>query len=370
MVTNDSVRKLEELKDQIEEQIENATPIYKLTPIDVSGVDGHEVRALLRLAVSMGWNVSQRADSPAVITARDGVQRRFPTNSGLRMSVFQSFLRAIMYHALDKQMTPELVEEVIASEKLSKDHQRYLRLAASEWAERRMLPDPEPPAKERREPEPHLTQRIEIPMAKPEPEPEPQPATAVAGHDVPPLELGSAGWEMAPSKGLDLSTLERRPALVLMGQKKRGSGISQQYISPIMDEITLPSGEVTRICKICDFTGTTQRIASHYQWHVRRGEAPTTNSMKRIAVAEVVKQPRKYTPADTGSSDELRQLRQIIDDIAAVVGRRAIYEAETRAKRAEFLQHEAEVARDAAIARAEKLAGDLRSLRDLLNGVE
>ena len=63
-----------------------------VTPVELTGVRDAGMQSLILLAVSLGWNVMKKHNTPVVITARDGMQKRLPTNTSIRMSVFQTAL--------------------------------------------------------------------------------------------------------------------------------------------------------------------------------------------------------------------------------------------------------------------------------------
>jgi hypothetical protein len=60
--------------------------------------------------------------------------------------------------------------------------------------------------------------------------------------------------------------------------------------------------------------------------------------------------------------DELTRLRQVVDRIAELVGREHIEQLQERCQ-------ELTIERDAAVTRAERLASDLRTLRELIGGL-
>jgi hypothetical protein len=104
--------------------------------------------------------------------------------------------------------------------------------------------------------------------------------------------------------------------------------------------------------------------------HVKAGEAEATNNMKRTIVhvipdyvAAEVHTPRK------DMAQELRRLRRIVQDVQKAVGQDSIKDAERRIMVAERKVEVMQKERDDAIARAERLASDLRSLKDLLGGI-
>ena len=106
--------------------------VTRATPVDMTGVRDTGMQALIILAASLGWNVLKKHNTPVVLTARDGTQKRLPTNTSVRMSVFQTALSTIMVHSGEIEPTIELIDEIIKATKPSHDHARRLRLAVGE----------------------------------------------------------------------------------------------------------------------------------------------------------------------------------------------------------------------------------------------
>lgn len=138
------------------------------TPIDLSYVDDRNMRALIALAVSLGWNVHHKVHQPAVLTARDGTQRRVPTDTAsVRMSVFQAVLSTILSHTDAEQWRPtdKLMENLISTFKVDVDHARRMRLAVTETVEdheQHLIALEKTEPGKPREPQP-VTQRLEVP---------------------------------------------------------------------------------------------------------------------------------------------------------------------------------------------------------------
>jgi hypothetical protein len=147
-------------------------PVYvtQPTPIDLSAVRDHNMQALIGLAVSLGWNVHKKHNGPAVITARDGHQRRIPTDTSIRMSVFQTALSSILLHTDNEQWVPTttLAEALIKDFKVDIEHARRLRLsmAESKADHENHLRALESAAGQPKDPQP-VTQRIELEWADP-----------------------------------------------------------------------------------------------------------------------------------------------------------------------------------------------------------
>ena len=112
---------------------DETTFVTHITPVDVGGVRDPGVASLVLLAASLGWNVLKKHNTPVVLTSRDGTQKRLPTDSSCKLSVFQTALSTIMVHTQPGVMpTIELMDAIIAKTKPSVDHQRRLRLAVGE----------------------------------------------------------------------------------------------------------------------------------------------------------------------------------------------------------------------------------------------
>lgn len=144
---------------------EEPVEVTQITPVDLTAVRDPGIRALVLLAVSLGWNAIQKVNNPIALVARDGIQRRLPTNTSIRMSVFQTALSSIIAHTEDRIATPELIDVIIHETKVDRDHARRLRLAIGETAEehRQRLAN-DKVAEQRRQSEEHLTQQVEVPV--------------------------------------------------------------------------------------------------------------------------------------------------------------------------------------------------------------
>lgn len=141
--------------------------VRQVTPVDVSGVRDPGMRALVLLAASLGWNVIQKINNPVALVARDGTQRRLPTNTSIRMSVFQAALSTIMVHTEDREATSELIDAIVRDTKIDRDHERRLRLAIGETPEKhRQRLANEKAAEQKRVPDEHLTQQIDVPESE------------------------------------------------------------------------------------------------------------------------------------------------------------------------------------------------------------
>jgi hypothetical protein len=160
--------------------------VRQVMPVDVTGVRDPGMRALVLLAASLGWNVIQKVNNPIALVARDGMQRRLPTNTSIRMSVFQTALSSIIVHSEDRIATPELIDAIVEATKIDRDHERRLRIAIGETAEehRQRLAN-ERAAEQKRQPDEHLTQTITVPEPEPEPDLEFDEETALVSFEPP-----------------------------------------------------------------------------------------------------------------------------------------------------------------------------------------
>ena len=109
--------------------------VNKLTRWDTTGVRDIGVRAVIDLAVSLGWNVVLKTGNPCTVIAKDGARLRMPTDTTIRDSVFQGYLSTIMSHSTEHTPTVELMDSLIAvHKKLSDSHKQKLRMAVGETA--------------------------------------------------------------------------------------------------------------------------------------------------------------------------------------------------------------------------------------------
>src|SRR5688500_12469395 len=94
-------------------------------PIDVSDIKDKGLQALALLAIEAGFT-RQTVRGMGIFFAQDGYELRLPTNTSIRMSVFQSRLNSIFTHA-SFTITSETVSRVIDKVKLDKAHAGRLR---------------------------------------------------------------------------------------------------------------------------------------------------------------------------------------------------------------------------------------------------
>jgi hypothetical protein len=248
------------------------TLVTQMTPYDLTGIRDSGMRALVLLAASLGWNVLQRSGNPIVISARDGTQKRLPTNTSIRMSVYQTALSTIITHSQDVVPTVELIDRIVETVKLDRDHERRMRLAIGESAEEHKRRLATVPAAERkREPDEHLTQRIEVPVD--EVGDFPVAADEIEFVD----ELPAAKPEMvsvldtgAADKGDHGKVKEIRPFMA--HRAGRGTG-SKTYQSDVAYEREWEDGYIDYICIVCGRSHRAPKgIGSHFQNHYKSGE--------------------------------------------------------------------------------------------------
>lgn len=250
--------------------------VTKMMPIDVSVVKDSGMQSLIILAHSLGWNVMQKHNTPVVITARDGVQKRLPTNTSIRMGVFQSALSTIMAHSIDKVPTIELVDAIIAEVKPSVDHARRMRLAVGESpAEHRArVAAHEAEAKDSREPQP-LTTRISIPEGA-------WASTIEEAIGIDGIEWGDPPEETPVADGAAHAAADGNEHGTIISEKPymahhhaTREGVVRTYQSDTSNERVWSDGFVDYTCQHCGVPYTTPKgVGSHRQVHVRAGELP------------------------------------------------------------------------------------------------
>jgi hypothetical protein len=259
---------------------DDVTFVLRPIPADLSGVRDQGVQALISLAVSLDWRAHQKQGQPVVLTSDwDGYQRRLPTNTSIRISVFQTTLSSIITHTEPNLIpTIDLIDEIIAQTKPSGDHQRRLRLAVGESpkqhrqrVENSVTPEHRPDPRQE-----HLMQHIEVP--------EEETATEVA---VEPDEW-SGPPPFTPVDGEDHGELLSREPL--MARRSSGSSVTQRYQSDTNYERHWADGFVDFECQICGHTHTSSRgIGAHSQVH-DRPDKKSIPAWKRSPVFERVEE--------------------------------------------------------------------------------
>lgn len=239
--------------------------VIQITPVDVSMMRDPGMRALMLLAVSLGWNAIHKPNSPVTITARDGTQRRLPTNTSIRMSVFQAVLSTIMVHTDDREATPELIDAIVRETKIDRDHERRLRLAIGESVQdhRDRLAN-ERAAERKREPDEHLTQHIEVPTE--------DQRTHYYGDGCQPPHEEVVSFE-PPYDGNSHGALMSREPFIARYGTNAGSRTVGQYTSDSSLERVWEDGYKDYECPLCGrIFGSPKGAGSHRQFHIKSGE--------------------------------------------------------------------------------------------------
>jgi hypothetical protein len=250
--------------------------------IDVSGVRDSGMQALVLLARSLDWNVMQKVNNPVVITSRSGVQRRIPTNTSIRMSVFQTHLSAIMLHST-LEGTVELMDQIIKATKPNREQANRLRLAVGQSVQehRRQTEDAAiPPAVDQQGP---LTQNIEIQWEEP-----PMTETVKTIEERKPTVLGQI-VHGAPvgvaADGKDHGRLKsKKPFLATINKTGKGGFV---YESKSSFERIWDDGYYDYECMVCGVGYPTPKgVGSHRQTHVKFDGAIGLDQKDTIALTK------------------------------------------------------------------------------------
>jgi hypothetical protein len=337
-----------------------------MQPLDVSRVRDPGVQALLLLAVSLGWGIRQKTGQPAVIVAENGIQRRLPTDTSIRISVFQQALSTIMTHT-DENILPtiELIDEIIAATKPSTDHQRRLRLALGETPQehrQRVENSVTPPHR----PDPrqeHLMQHIEIPEEK-----------AANEALVEYLEVTNPPY-VAADGGDHGDLLSREP---LLAKRSQSSSAAQVYVSDTSFERHWADGYVDFECMVCGFAHRSSRgVGSHSQRHQQPEKkgipAYQRAGVERIHAPEPEPEPTiEWEEPDPGQTatvpafteEELSIAQQTLDKVIQLVVPTILRERDNLRLIVDELRHENAELR----AVNEKLGRDWGALKELIGG--
>lgn len=262
------------------------TQVQHITPVDITGVQDAGVASVILLAVSLGWNYTKRVNGPALIIARDGMTKRLPTDTSVRMSVFQTALSTVMVHTEPEfEATIELIDKIVAKTKPSKDHERRLRLAVGETPQehRDRIAAMEAEPKDSREPQP-VTQRLEIPeeaWVSDE-----QLRSEIPVYEPPAVENVSA---TVPADDKPHGKLiDRHP---FMARHQRSGNKSRQYVSDSSFERVWEDGYKDYECTVCGKAYTTPKgVGSHRQFHMQSGEIPRAKvaAYKRTGIIDYI----------------------------------------------------------------------------------
>jgi len=312
-------------------EIRKWTWVDQLKPIDTSNIQDKGMKGIAMLAVALGWNLQHRRGAPSQLKSREGMTRNLPTDTGVRQSVFWSMLASILSHSEGKLPTPRLIDEIARVTGMSKAHAHTLAARVA------------------------LVER----GGDDEPEPEDGPEEEVPKEEL----LVASSPEFEPTERTE-------PTLNM-------SNDGAQYISPIMDTVIRQlvqdgDDQITYRCKHCGLEFETKRgVGAHWQVHVKAGEAEATNNKTKVIVNIIpdYEPTEVHLPREGSRTAELRKLRKIVKDVQLAVGQDALKEYEARAfaqqRRIDQLTKE----RDDAVTRADRLASDLRSLKELIGGI-
>lgn len=337
---NDEIPGTDVIRELVDD-IKNLAIVDHPVPIDITYITDSGMRAVVALAASLEWNVLKRNDAPTTIVARNGYRTQIPTDTSIKFNVFRAKVHAVFTHSITAEPTAGLIERLIKQYKLDPSHAQVIRKAFA--AGRPAAPQEETPVEEPFVP----TERVEETLSQ--------------------------------------------------GTK------NTWYVSPLMDTVIRQlvadgSEQITYRCKICGLEFETKRgVGGHYQVHIKAGEATATVNLPRtyvkptpVATADTVVERPEPTPDSTSEPepvepeptlneaiepptertfinnkplvDELLELRRIVSEVGRLVGREQILQLQERCQ-------ELTIERDEAVTRANRLASDLRSLRELIGGL-
>jgi hypothetical protein len=250
-------------------EIAMAQPVTTFKPVDVGGVKDDGIKSLVLLAASLGYKYDWRSGKPITLFAADQTQISLSTETSINAGVFQSKLNHIMTHydAYHYSPTIELIDSIIKQCKPNKDQQRLLRLAVGETIEqtrKRMAAQEAGPATQKRHPDEHLTQRIEVPTSDESPLP----------------HVG--GPVVEPPK----SDYVYKPHEVRFGPVS-DDGVYYFYNSETVVDRFDATGAKTYVCRYCHEHGRPDYvvvapagIGVHWGRHVKAGETVKTDRQK------------------------------------------------------------------------------------------
>ena len=325
--------------------------VWNARPIDVGYIDDPGVRAIVALAASCGWNVVHKAGSMVTIVSRSGRKLRLPTNTSIKFSVFTSWVNGVVLHSMTHIPTAELMDKLIQQYKLDASHARVFRQAVSQ-------PAADEEADESDGTDIEVTQEEVTADVAPDEQPTSDPLSVFSERVEPTLSTAAKG---------------------------------QQYVSQIMETVIrklVPDGvdQITYRCMVCALEFPTKRgVGGHYGYHVTRGEAVAKPEARdnivhvipnyvptEVHVYQPKSEPEPEPPMTDEEwkpfieawevDDEITRLRRIVREVGRIVGREEIAQLQERCQ-------ELTIERDEAVTRANRLASDLRSLRELIGGI-
>jgi hypothetical protein len=278
--------------------------------LDVSAVRDNGSKALILLARSLKWNVFQRHNSPVVITAHDGTQRRIPSDSGLRIGVFQGHLSAIISHSEEFTPTIELMDHIIQVVKPNTDQARRMRLAMGESPQqhRERMSAHDAGAAEERDRE--LTSRVELTDEQLRMLEQVQEAEEAAEAAREEFEMAEEVEEATHPVGI--------AQIVSSGPARARTANGWSYDSKIALRREWSDGTVDFICQApgCDYTHRSLLgVSGHWKWHVKRGEVDPSGHAPRSTEDGLI-------PPDKAAEKVVtrRSARMILDDVRTLVG--------------------------------------------------
>jgi hypothetical protein len=354
-------------------------PVTDLKPVDVSAVKDDGMKALILLAVSLGWNTMHKPNQPVVITSREGIQRRIPTGTSTRASYFQSNLSAIILNSA-LEPTIELMDAIIKSIKPSADLAMRLRLAVGESPQqhRERLASMEP------EPEELLLPPLgthgtivgdELIWEEP-PEPHVRPSRQHRGSLVGPADGGDHGAMSEQRTHLAKSSLH---------QNKDGTWRAKVYESNTADERLWEDGYVDFVCKVCGLAFATSRgVGSHKQMHIVAGEAEADGPMNpkqwQMVSEEALWEERRQPSVPYGKRSKIEPEpvevaptdQEVVDaeHLIQVIKDLLFPEVERRATELMGVVDRLNLENEDLRIKYAKVSGDLKALRELIGGMD
>ena len=296
--------------------------VTTIKPVDVHDVQDQGCKALIMLAVSLGWSAAKSPGPMHLVSPDDGALVRVPTNTSIRMSLWRSCLQSIVRHSSSHQATEELVEAIGKASKMSKSHLSRMK-ALVLWQ-----PD---------------EAEVEFNVEPPKPE---------------------------------RTLVKVEPYIVRLGA--RATGGNRNYVSPNVMVWTWSDGDQTLHCKFCDMHfSTAVGVANHAsQKHRGLTSEGTFDNFGRMA--PTVMAPTPYKPHEKKEEPPVIEPMPITDEewvpFAEAVGIEPKPEPDLLDQIKNLLWPgiddyvQALVAeRDAAVARAEKAEQYIQTLRELLN---
>ena len=293
-----------------------------MKPLDVSDIQDKGMKALALLASNLGWTRAN-ARGMAIFHAPNQHELRLPTNTSIRMSVYQSRLNAIMTHSTEVP-TSKLVQEIIDKVKPSATHTQRLRAVVP-------------------------VEQLELPVEEPTAEAEWVVLQAEQFHQAQPEEFALVDGPATPVATTPVvepeQPVHKEPYIVRYGRK----GGQSLYRSNFIEVWTWPDGHQTLNCPWC---GRSFETANGVAIHAR-SEHPDLIPERRsewVQGVEATFTPGRYQDRKISEAEAMvEMIREIVGNDEAAI-------------------KEIEADRDHWKQRAEKAEGDLQALRELLNG--